>query len=199
MRFRKACTTVAVTLGLTIATAARAANLVENGDFETGNLSGWELSGNRGYTGLTNSDPIAGNFSATLGPVGSLGHLAQHVATRAGVSYTISFRLSNEWGGMNSFEAFFDGVSLLALSAAEPFAARRYQFVRSAASNNAELRFSYRHDPSFWYLDDIAVAPADAVPEPGSWALMFAGFGLAGYALRRRRVRTMPCFGTVLA
>jgi hypothetical protein len=27
---------------------------------------------------------------------------------------------------------------------------------------------------------------ADFVPEPGTWALMIAGFGLAGAALRRR-------------
>jgi hypothetical protein len=31
------------------------------------------------------------------------------------------------------------------------------------------------------------VTPAGAVPEPASWALMIAGFGLAGGALRRRR------------
>ncbi|HPU16440.1 MAG TPA: PEPxxWA-CTERM sorting domain-containing protein [Polymorphobacter sp.] len=27
-----------------------------------------------------------------------------------------------------------------------------------------------------------------AVPEPASWALMFAGFGMVGTALRRRKV-----------
>ncbi len=32
------------------------------------------------------------------------------------------------------------------------------------------------------------VDPAAAVPEPATWALMLAGFGLTGAALRRRRV-----------
>jgi len=31
------------------------------------------------------------------------------------------------------------------------------------------------------------VAVGASVPEPASWALMIAGFGLAGGALRRRR------------
>ncbi len=31
------------------------------------------------------------------------------------------------------------------------------------------------------------VSPTSAAPEPGTWALMFAGVGLAGFALRRRQ------------
>jgi hypothetical protein len=34
--------------------------------------------------------------------------------------------------------------------------------------------------------------PAGAIPEPSSWALMIAGFGLAGGALRRRRTLGVP-------
>ena len=36
------------------------------------------------------------------------------------------------------------------------------------------------------FIDPLA-APGGGVPEPASWALMIAGFGLAGAALRRRR------------
>jgi hypothetical protein len=43
------------------------------------------------------------------------------------------------------------------------------------------------------YLDNVSVIGPDpaAVPEPGVWALMITGFGLAGTALRQRR-RLMP-------
>ncbi|HEX3366887.1 PEPxxWA-CTERM sorting domain-containing protein [Phenylobacterium sp.] len=36
-------------------------------------------------------------------------------------------------------------------------------------------------------LDNVSVDVTGGVPEPASWALMIAGFGLAGAALRRRR------------
>jgi hypothetical protein len=37
------------------------------------------------------------------------------------------------------------------------------------------------------YTDGTLAVSALAVPEPGSWAMMIAGFGLAGAAARRRR------------
>ena len=38
-----------------------------------------------------------------------------------------------------------------------------------------------------WSAHNIVVSQSGAVPEPMTWALMIAGFGLAGAALRRRR------------
>jgi hypothetical protein len=49
-------------------------------------------------------------------------------------------------------------------------------------------------DDESWGIDNFSLAavpvvigPTIGVPEPASWALMIAGFGLAGAALRRRR------------
>jgi hypothetical protein len=46
----------------------------------------------------------------------------------------------------------------------------------------------------FVAIRDISVLAA-AVPEPASWAMLIAGFGLAGLALRGRRVRAAPILG----
>ncbi len=49
-----------------------------------------------------------------------------------------------------------------------------------------EFWFGNNNDSADGYrLDSISVA---AVPEPGTWALMIAGFGLTGATLRRRRM-----------
>lgn len=37
------------------------------------------------------------------------------------------------------------------------------------------------------YGGQIDFAAAPAVPEPATWAMMIAGFGIAGFAMRRRR------------
>ena len=42
---------------------------------------------------------------------------------------------------------------------------------------------------------DISSGSPQGVPEPASWALMFAGFGLAGSVLRSQRRRTEVSFG----
>ena len=42
---------------------------------------------------------------------------------------------------------------------------------------------------------DFSVADIGAVPEPASWALMIAGFGLVGSAMRRRRETVRVSFG----
>lgn len=46
------------------------------------------------------------------------------------------------------------------------------------------LRFSATGGDAYYGVSEIQ---AFAVPEPGAWALMLAGFGLAGAALRQRR------------
>ncbi len=39
-------------------------------------------------------------------------------------------------------------------------------------------------------LDNLTTSGGGAIPEPGTWALMIGGFGLAGAALRRRQAAT---------
>ena len=41
-------------------------------------------------------------------------------------------------------------------------------------------------------FDVRAIDSGSAVPEPATWAMMIAGFGLAGAGLRRRRASLIP-------
>ena len=47
--------------------------------------------------------------------------------------------------------------------------------------------FQYGDDES-WGIDNFALSAMGSVPEPSSWAMLIAGFGLTGAAMRRRKV-----------
>ncbi|MEW5688329.1 MAG: PEPxxWA-CTERM sorting domain-containing protein [Pseudomonadota bacterium] len=48
------------------------------------------------------------------------------------------------------------------------------------------VRLQVQRNGPFSFIDEVRFDDTAAVPEPGAWALMIAGFGLAGSALRRR-------------
>src|SRR5262245_30460225 len=78
---------------------AAQANLVTNPGFETGNFTGWALSGDTFFTGVDGFAPHSGSFGAFLGtsiPIAifpitlpSTGSITQTLATTVGVSYNI--------------------------------------------------------------------------------------------------------------
>src|SRR5579862_5380244 len=92
-------------------TSAAKADLIVNGGFETGNFSGWTLSGNTGFTGVSGpgfndgfvNNPNSGNFFAFLGPVGSDGFLSQTFSDTAGKTLHVSFFLANDGDTPNDF------------------------------------------------------------------------------------------------
>jgi len=59
----------------------------------------------------------------------------------------------------------------------------RFQF-KSSGSGINKLKFDA--DGFAFELDDVAVG--DAVPEPATWAMLIGGFGLTGFAARRKRL-----------
>jgi hypothetical protein len=191
--------------------AAGAAELVVNGDFETGTFAGWTQGGNTGATGVAAPDsnfivPIGqaplGNYSAYLGPVGSVGSLSQTLNTVAGDVYSVSFELANLGSPPDSFSATIGGDTILAEDSVGPseitipnvgsyyiFSAYNYTF--TATGSSTPLDFTFRQDPSYFVLDNVSVTGTSgvisAVPEPSTWALMLVGFGMIGFAARQGR------------
>jgi hypothetical protein len=178
-------------LGLVVGISgpAHAAELVTNGSFETGDFTGWTLSGNTGFTGVECpgapfAGPGDGNCDAFLGPVGSDGTLSQILNTVPGQFYVIRFDFQADGGTPSDFSAVWDAQPPLFSRTNPP--AGPYQvlsFVALATTPTTTLAFNFRDDPGFLKLDSVSVA----APEPGSLALL--GIGMAGLLLWRRKAR----------
>jgi hypothetical protein len=65
-----------------------------------------------------------------------------------------------------------------------PITNRRLTFAINAVDDVTRLVF--RSEGNAFEFDTIAVSP-EAIPEPGTWAMLIAGFGLVGAAMRRRQ------------
>lgn len=175
----------AAALALAAAPASAAVNLVTNGGFETGDFTGWTQFGNTGFTGVSGGIEFSGDFAAFFGPVGSRGGIRQTLATVAGETYRLRFVLQNNSPDpVNRFGVFLDGITQLAVINSPAFPYTLYEFEFTALDGATTLAFSLQHDPSFYYLDDVSFA---LVPEPATWGMMIAGFGIVGLGLRRRR------------
>jgi hypothetical protein len=162
---------------------------VANGGFETGDFTGWSLSGNTSFTSVIAEAAHSGAFGASFGAVGSETLLAQLVVpTTPGASYSLDFWLKNLSGATtNSFSAWWDGVLVTSLFNSAAFDYTGFSFPVVASGASTVLEFRFRHDPSFWNFDDVSITPV-GVPD-GATTVGLLGIALIGLSLLRRNRR----------
>jgi subtilase family serine protease len=157
-------------------------SLVQNGDFETGNFSGWTLVGNTvvetrfGPTIYNAVEPASsyplvvhsGNYGAFLGDDQSA-TLSQSLPTVAGQYYLLSLWLDNPISG--SGQEFLVNWNTNAPAASTiygitnppAFVWTNLQFIVSAPVSGTVFEFEAENTPNYFGLDDISVTPIPAV------------------------------------
>lgn len=161
------------------------------------------------YTGPV-TDP--GNYAKPADPFNENGN---YQAVQGNATSTFDFtdvyddgrtlgRFSLYWGSIDEYNTLsfltaggtlvksFTGFDFPPANGDQPAALtnRRITFGFSQADAVTQVRF--QSSQNAFEFDTLAIA---AVPEPASWAMLIAGFGLVGATLRRRRQQT----GSVLA
>ncbi len=165
---------------LFILPSVASADLIYNGGFETGDFTGWILSGNPIPGIVDTSSPHSGNYAANLFAAGSLGYMEQFLSTTPGTSYNLTYFLQSDGGTPNEFLAQSDGATLIDQTNIPSQNYTQYSFSFQATSPSTDLKFGFRDDPGSIHLDDVSVTP---VPEP---ALAWLGLSMIGLAIAKQ-------------
>jgi hypothetical protein len=190
----------ALLAGAALAAPANAATVL-NGSFEAGlgiNPFGWTVTSIGGRTGSMAVFPegYIATFPAADTGVNALRIrssadntwvLTQTVATNVGQSYVLRYSMLNQ--NANAFDSVTvtTGNVTTVFGDRAPFEWTAFTQAFTAVSTSTVIQFAIRHtggnSQNFMYLDSVALS----VPEPGTWGMMMAGFGLVGFAARRRK------------
>jgi hypothetical protein len=172
---------------------AEADNLVDNGNFATGTFADWAVAPAESGSNIRvyGGDPYSGDYDALFGAVGSTDDsIYQTIDTIAGNSYSVDFYLRHAASDdENDFTASWNGDPLLALHNAAAFGWTEYTYDVTASSSSANLEFSGREVPIFYFLDDVSVVDTSmvAVPEPSTAIDLLALSVPATLGILRRR------------
>lgn len=160
-------------------------------------VTGWTNNGGFQIYESSGQDSIAageGAYYVSFGHNGAIGGtLSQTFDTVINQAYTVNYLVRQQQGNDSAQSLTAEivgGPSVLngALSATDWLAGITLSFVATNASTTLRFRDSSTSG-SFANvaLDAVSVIGAGpAVPEPASWAMMIAGFGMTGAAMRRR-------------
>jgi len=139
-------------------------SVLSNGGFETGDFSGWALSGDTSFVSVDQNQFSAGNeshlglYSVALGTTSNLGYISQTLRTVPGKTYLLSLQLNSPDGlAPNEFRVNWNGKILFDQVNMGAIGWTNLQFLVKASGSKTVLEFGFRDDPSYLRLDDVFV------------------------------------------
>jgi hypothetical protein len=194
-----------IAAALAITPVAASAAAFTNGDFEAG-LTGWVAGGTvNAFLGSVYADGISTAATPAQrantyvffggGNVESTNTLSQTFDTVAGATYNFSFDVLAVGGNdVQNLSFDFGGVgATIEVTSFNDFS--QYQtisssFVASGPTSTVSFTNFSGFDGIDPVIDNVIIRTngTGAVPEPATWAMLLAGFGLVGAVRRRQRL-----------
>lgn len=179
-------------------TEASAANLITNGSFETGDLTGWTSNSGYGLNpfGTAYGSGMDGTYWHWLAGYEEPITTSQIVnGLTVGATYTLSWIMASEFTSADSLRLSINGGPGT-LFTASPYTGNFWDnwetkvFSFTATSTSAAIQFDTVGLNAGGFdvgIDKVSLEAASAVPEPATWLMMMFGFGVIGAGLRRRQ------------
>ena len=171
-----------------------AANLIQNGSFETGDFTDWTIQINSFHMNIVSTPVEDGIYAAQIAgyeyivdesgkEVSGANTLSQIVADTSGQQYLLSFWRDQEYGThQTGLTVTWDGATVF--SETNPGSTGYQNFTAYVLGTGSDtLEFISYNTPGYTYVDNVSLT---AVPEPAAWAMMLVGFGGLGFAAFRR-------------
>ena len=147
------------------------ANLIVNGGFETGDVTGWTLGGDTSSdvpAAVAGPNPLAPNDAPHTGVHYALftglpdeQTMSQTVATTDGQHYTVDFWVMQDQpisNVGNDFSVSWNGTALTSLTdVGQQSNYTEYQFDVTGTAGSSTLEFSGSNGSGFWDVDDVSV------------------------------------------
>ncbi len=153
--------------GVTCAQTTCACTVLNNGGFESGSFSGWTTFGDTSFSGITTGAVVhSGLQTAFFGPVGDTGGISQVVPAAAGSPVVVSFWYQSS-GSPQSFSVDLGPINLFSVTNDTTHGTwSEFSIPVVCPVANPVLKFTFRDDPAFIFLDDVRVC----VGQPGCYA-----------------------------